>query len=131
MKENHRVESLKALSQSARRKRIRRFESSARVYAYSFDNANESKLSHESSILIYKESQRLDAPPPSNRVLRRSNSPSQRPERSWHPGPIQPLLTTVSLAFLCAISLLLIQDIHPPPPNPTPHTDPKHNQPPT
>jgi hypothetical protein len=49
MKENHRVESLKALSQSARRKRIRRFESSARVYAYSFDNANESKLSSESS----------------------------------------------------------------------------------
>jgi hypothetical protein len=39
MKENHRVESLKPLSQSARRKRIRRFESSARVYAYSFDNA--------------------------------------------------------------------------------------------
>src|SRR5258707_2902914 len=86
MKENHRVESLKALSQSARRKRIRRFESSARVYAYSFDNANESKLSDESTTLIYKESQRLDAPPPSNRVLRRSNSPSQRPERklaSW------------------------------------------------
>ena len=67
MKENHRVESLKALSQSARRKRIRRFESSARVYAYSFDNANESKLSDESSTLIYKESQRLDAPPPGNR----------------------------------------------------------------
>src|SRR5260370_4039619 len=76
MKENHRVESLEALSQSARRKRIRWFESSARVYAYSFDNANESKLSDESTILIYKESQRLDAPPPSNRVLRRPNSPS-------------------------------------------------------
>jgi hypothetical protein len=115
MKENHRVESLKALSQSGRRKRIRRFESSARVYAYSFDNANESKLSDESSILIYKESQRLDARPPSNRVLRRSNSPSQRPERSWHPGPIQALLTAGSLAFLCVISLLLMQDIHPAP----------------
>jgi hypothetical protein len=112
MKENHRVESLKALSQSARRKRIRRFESSARVYAYSFDNANESKLSDESTTLIYKESQRLDAPPPSNRVLRRSNSPSQRPERSWHPGPIQALLTAGSLAFLCLIFLLSMGDIH-------------------
>ena len=112
MKENHRVESLKAFSQSARRKRIRRFESSARVYAYSFDNANESKLSNESTTLIYKESQRLDAPPPSNRVLRRSNSPSQRPERSWHPGPIQALLTAGSLAFLCLIFLLSMGDIH-------------------
>jgi len=62
MKENHRFESLKALSQSARPKLTRRFESSARVYAYSFNNANESKLSDESSTLIYKESQRLDAP---------------------------------------------------------------------
>jgi hypothetical protein len=115
MKENHRFESLKALSQSARPKRIRRFESSARVYAYTFDNANESKLSDESSILIYKESQRLDAPPPSNRLLRRSNSPSQRPERSWHPGPVRALLTAGSLAFLCVISLLLMQDIHPAP----------------
>ncbi len=115
MKENHRIESPKALSQSARRKRIRRFESSARVYAYSFDNANESKLSDESSTRIYKESQRLDAPPPNNQVLRRSNSPSRRPERSWHPGPIQALLTAGSLAFLCVISLLLMQDIHPAP----------------
>jgi hypothetical protein len=115
MKENHRVESLKALSQSARRERIRRFESSARVYAYSFDNANESKLSDESSTLIYKESQRLDASPPNNRVLRRSNSPGQRRERSWRPGPIQALLTAGSLAFLSVIFLLLMQDIHPAP----------------
>jgi hypothetical protein len=115
MKENHRFESLKALSQSARPKRIRRFESSVRVYAYRFDNANESKLSSEPSTLIYKESQRLDAPAPSNRVLRRSNSPGQRPERSWHPGPIQALLTAGSLAFLCLIFLLLMQDIHPAP----------------
>ena len=58
-----------------------------------------------------KESQRLDAPRPNNRVLRRSNSHSQRPERSWHPGPIQALLATGSLAFLCVIFLLLMQDI--------------------
>lgn len=115
MKENHRVESLQALSQSARRKRIRQFESSARVYAHSFDNANESKLSDESCALIYKESQRLDTPPPSNRVLRRSKSPGQRPERSWHPGPIQALLTAGSLAFLCLMFLLLMGNIHPVP----------------
>jgi hypothetical protein len=61
MKENHRVESLKALSQSARR------------------------------------------------------CTNQRPERSWHPGPVQALLATGSLAFLCVISLFLMQDIHPAP----------------
>src|SRR5260370_18046872 len=122
MKENHRIESLEALSKSARRKRIRRFESSARVYAYSFDNANESKLSDESSTRIYKESQRLDAPPPNNQVLPRSNSPSRRPDRSCHHGPIQALLTAGSLAFLCVISLLLMQDIHPAPTKLTLHT---------
>jgi hypothetical protein len=115
VKENHRVESLEALSKGARRKRIRRFESSARVYVYSFDNANESRLSDESSTRIYQNSQRLDAPPPNNQVLRRSNSDNQRPERSWHLRSIQALLTTGSLAFLSVISLLLMEDIHPVP----------------
>lgn len=41
--------------------------------------------------------------------------PSRRPARSWHPGPIQALLTTGSLAFLCVISLLLIGNIQPAP----------------
>jgi hypothetical protein len=45
-------------------------------------------------------------------TIRRSNSQSQRLERSWHPGPIQALLATGSLAFLSVISLLLMQDIH-------------------
>jgi len=61
MKENHRVESLKALSQNARR------------------------------------------------------CTNQRSEKSWHPGPVQALLATGSLAFLCVISLFLMQDIHPAP----------------
>jgi hypothetical protein len=113
VKENHRFESLEILSKGAKRRRIRRFESSARVYVYSFDNANESKLSDQSSTRIYQESQRLDAPPPNNRVLRRSNSHSLRPQRNWHPGSIQALLATGSLAFLCVIFLLLMQDIHP------------------
>ena len=39
----------------------------------------------------------------------------QRPGRSWHPGPIQVLLATGSLAFLSVISLLLMEDIHPAP----------------
>ena len=32
-----------------------------------------------------------------------------------HPGPIRALLTAGSLAFLCVISLLLMQAIHPAP----------------
>jgi hypothetical protein len=68
VKENHKIESLEALSKSVSRKRIRR-----------------------------------------------SNSPSWRIERSWHPGPTQAVLTAGSLAFLCVISLLLMLDIHPPP----------------
>jgi hypothetical protein len=99
----------------ARLNRIRRFESSARVFMYRFVNANESKLSHQSSTRTYKESQRLDTPPPNNRVLRRSDSHSQRPERSWRPDPVQTLWVTGSLAFLCVIFLLLMQDIHPAP----------------
>jgi hypothetical protein len=43
MRENHRAESLKAFSQNARRKRIRGSRAALGVYAYSFDNANESK----------------------------------------------------------------------------------------
>ena len=68
MKENHKIESLEALSKSVSRNGIRR-----------------------------------------------SNSPSWRIERSWHPGPIQAVLTAGSLAFLCVISLFLMQDIHPAP----------------
>jgi hypothetical protein len=45
--------------------------------------------------------------------IRRLNSPSRRIERSWHPGPIKAVLTAGSLAFLCVISLFLMQDIHP------------------
>ena len=113
--ENHRVECLEILSEGAKRKRMRRFESGARDYMYSFDNANESKLSDQPSTRTYQESQRWDASPPNNRVLGRSNSHSQRPQRSWHPGPIQVLLATGSLAFLSVISLLLMEDIHPAP----------------
>jgi hypothetical protein len=115
LKENHKVESLEALSKDAKRKRIRGFESSARGYVYSFDNANESKLSDQSGTWIDKGSQRLDPPPPNGRVLGRSNAHRQRPERSWHPGPIQVLLATGSLAFVSVISLLFLQDIHPAP----------------
>ena len=115
MKENHRVESLETLSGGAKRKRIRRFGCSGHVYGCSFDNANESKRSDQSGTWIDKESQGLDAPPPNNRALGRSKSHSQRPESSWHPGPIQVLLATGSLAFLSVISLLLMQDIHPVP----------------
>jgi hypothetical protein len=50
-----------------------------------------------------------------NRVLCRSDSHSQRPERSWRPGPIQALLATGSLASLCVIFLLIIQNICPVP----------------
>ena len=102
MKENHKIESLEALSKSVSRERIRRFESSARLYAYSFDRANESKLSDESSTGIYKESRILDAPPPNNQDLRRSNSPSRRIERSWHPGPPLNSLSRKTRLNLCA-----------------------------
>jgi hypothetical protein len=51
----------------------------------------------------------------SRECIRRLNSPSRRIERSWHPGPIKAVLTAGSLAFLCVISLLLMQDIHPAP----------------
>ena len=37
MKENHKIESLEVLSKSVSPERIRRFESSACLYAYSFD----------------------------------------------------------------------------------------------
>jgi hypothetical protein len=36
-------------------------------------------------------------------------------KRSWHAGPIQMLWVTGSLAFLCVIFLILMQDIHPTP----------------
>jgi len=75
----------------------------------------ESKLSDESCALIYKGSQRLNAAPPSNRVLQRSNWPGQRREKRWYPGPVQVLLSAGFLAFLSVIFLLLMQDIHPAP----------------
>ena len=49
------------------------------------------------------------------KLIRRSNSHTQRPQRSWHLGPIQALLAIGSLAFASVIFLLLIQDIHPAP----------------
>ena len=55
VKENHRVESLGILPEGAKRKRIRWFESSARVSIYSFDKASESERSDQPSTRTYEE----------------------------------------------------------------------------
>jgi hypothetical protein len=80
MKENHRIESLEALSKSASRKHVRRFESGVRVYAYSFDNANDC----ESWNLISK-SQRLSGLEPTSFAF--TGSTKSRHRGKW-PGVI-------------------------------------------
>jgi hypothetical protein len=86
------------------------------VFTYTASITQMNRNYHISPVLrTYKESQDWMHLLQSNRVLRRSNSRSQRPEGSWHPGPIQALLATGCLASLCVIFLLIMQNIRPVP----------------
>jgi hypothetical protein len=94
-----------------------RFKNSNRVFAHSFDDAAGWKTSDRSSIGIEKESESVAVPPRNISILRRSkNLHSRRSVGRKRLGPIQTtLLAAGSLAFLCVILVILVQNIHPAP----------------